>query len=182
MTTTMTHPKVLVTYATWLGSTTEIALTIGDMLRAGGHEVEVTAIPEVKYVGPFRTVIVGGPIRVGEWSPDVVNFLEANRHLLRDRRLALFVTCLTMRMDSPESRHIVRGYIQPVLDVFPDLKPFDIGLFAGAFDVHRVPGREQVKLWSKPHLQGDFRDWTAIREWATGVSAYLASLEMPNKA
>ena len=61
--------KVLVAYATKMGSTASIAAVIGSELRAAGHQVEVHEIVAVLAVSEYDAVIVGSAIYQRRWRP-----------------------------------------------------------------------------------------------------------------
>lgn len=167
--------KALVAYATRLGSTIEVAETVGAVLCQADVYVDVRLAQDVTGLDEYVAVVLGSAVRDGKWLPEAVHFLRHHHKALAIRPLALFVVSMTMVEDSPESRKTVLGYLQPALDELPDLKPVDIGLFAGEINAARLgffARRAVQKLGAPP---GDFRDWDTIRNWAARISPLLLS-------
>ncbi|MCC7209661.1 MAG: flavodoxin domain-containing protein [Anaerolineae bacterium] len=167
--------KALVAYATRLGSTIEVAETVGAVLCQADVFVDVRLAQDVTGLDEYVAVVLGSAIRDGKWLPEAVHFLKRHQKALAVRPLALFVVSMTMAQDTPENRETVLGYLEPVLGDLPDLKPVDIGLFAGEIDAARLgyfARRAVHKLGAPP---GDFRDWDTIRNWAARISPLLLS-------
>ncbi len=74
--------RVLVTYATRMGSTTGIAEAIGRTLAAQGVAVDVRAMQEVHDLTPYSAVVAGSAIQAGCWLPEAMQFMEAHREEL----------------------------------------------------------------------------------------------------
>lgn len=162
--------RILVAYASATGSTGEVAGAIGEVIAAEGTtEVDVLRVAEVKRVDHYTALVLGSSIRAGRWLPEAINFLEQHQEAMQKIPVAYFTTCLTMVKDTEESRQTVRSYLEPVLSMAPEVQPVALGLFAGSLE----PSRQLVYGESTPY--GDYRDWEAIREWATAVRPELLS-------
>ncbi len=70
---------ILVTYATRTGSTGEIAESIGQSSAAHGFVVDVKPIREKPTLEDYDGVVIGSAIRMGQWLPEAVEYLKANR-------------------------------------------------------------------------------------------------------
>ncbi|HBA91139.1 MAG TPA: flavodoxin, partial [Anaerolineaceae bacterium] len=57
--------KILVAYATYYGTTREVAETIAKTITEHGYEVEVISAREARDVSRYGAVIVGSAIRGG---------------------------------------------------------------------------------------------------------------------
>lgn len=174
--------KALVAYATRLGSTIEVAEAVGAVLCQADTFVDVRLAEDVTGLDEYAAVVMGGAIRDGKWLPEASHFLKRHYKALAIRPLALFVVCMTMAVDTPGNRQTVRGYIEPVLKELPDLKPVDIGLFAGEIDTARLGffARRAARKLETP--EGDFRDWDMIRNWAARISVLLLAAQPENRA
>lgn len=66
----------------------------------------------------------------------------------------------------------VASYLDPVREV---VQPVEVGLFAGAMDYSKLPFILRLMMKAMGSPEGDFRDWEAIRTWATGLRPLLLS-------
>lgn len=158
--------KILVAYASLLGSTSAVAEYVGQTLRENGDEVDVRHIDDVTDLSPYHALILGGAIRFEKPLPELETFIRTYLEALRKKPVACFILSLTMRIDSEENRLKVFSWLAPLVDI---LKPVDLGLFAGALRYGRLSPilRIYLRMTGKP--QGDFRDWQTIRKWALGL-------------
>lgn len=169
---------ILVTYASRTGSTAGVAEEIGRTLAEGGVQVEVRPVHEVTDLTPYRAVVVGSAIQAQNWLPEAVQFVEAHRAELAQKRVAIFSVCMTMAMDKAENyRAGVLEWVQPVRAL---VQPVGEGLFAGMLDIDQIPSfSDRVKFrlsvlfgaWQ----EGDHRDWAAIHTWAQETAPRLSA-------
>ncbi len=165
--------RLLIAYGSRCGSTGGVAETIGQVLSVAGAAVDVRLVKNVDDLSPYQSVIVGSAIRMGKWLPEAVEFLKAHQDTLSRVPVAYFTVCLTMKDDTAENRRKALGYLDPVRKQFPQVKPADIGLFAGAVDYKKLSFAYSLILKVKGAPEGDFRNWEAIRTWATGIRPAL---------
>jgi menaquinone-dependent protoporphyrinogen oxidase len=162
--------KILVAYASRCGSTGGVAEAIGQALCDGGAAVDVLLVKEVTDVSPYQAVVVGSAIRMGQWLPEVVKFVETHQEALSQVPVAYFVVCGTLREDTEENYRTVAAYLDPVREV---MQPVEVGLFAGAMDYSKLPFVYRLIVKAMKAPEGDFRDWDAIRGWAANVRPML---------
>jgi menaquinone-dependent protoporphyrinogen oxidase len=162
--------KVLVAYASRAGSTGEVAEAIGEALCEGGAAVDVRLAKEVTDVGSYRAVVVGSAARMGQWLPEAVKFVNTHKEGLSQMPVAYFTVCLTMTDDTEENRREATTYTDPVHEI---VQPLDVGLFAGALDYRKLSLPFRLIMKGMKAEEGDFRDWGAIRAWATDVRPAL---------
>jgi menaquinone-dependent protoporphyrinogen oxidase len=87
--------------------------------------------------------------------------------------VAYFVVCLTMQEDTEEHRQEVGAYLDPVREKVPQIEPVDVGLFAGVLDMGKLPLPLKLVMRAMKAQPGDYRDWDAIRTWATALRPKL---------
>lgn len=164
--------KVLVAYASKLGSTAEIAEKIGEELRRNDLDADVLPIGRVRNLTPYGAAIIGSAVYYGRWRKGAVKFLEANKKLLAERPLWLFSSGPTGEGDPVE---LTKGWRFPkVLQPFIDsIRPRDIAVFHGRMDPKRLSFFQKWVLKNVKAPLGDFRNWDAVGSWAAAISAAL---------
>ncbi len=167
------HPvRVLVSAASRHGSTTEIAAAIRDELLHRG--LDAVAIPpaEVADVTGYDAVVIGSAVYTGHWQQPAKDLVTRCREGLATRPVWLFSSG---PVGDPAGRFARSMNTDPV-----DLAPIrtatgarDHRIFAGKLDAGKLGPVQRASLLFFPGMKGDFRDWTAIREWADGIAAQL---------
>jgi menaquinone-dependent protoporphyrinogen oxidase len=164
--------QVLVAYATKHGATTEIAEKIGEVLREAGLSTDVLPVDRVSDLASYEAVVLGSAVYIGQWRKEAARFLEANEKALSGRPVWLFSSGPTGEGDAVQLMQGWRfpGAQQPIAD---RIGPRDIAIFHGLLDGKRLNLAEKliIKLVKAP--VGDFRDWDAIRAWATAIAEAL---------
>ena len=167
--------RVLVAYASEFGTTAEVAELIGATLRDGGTTVDVSVVFDAHNVHSYDAAIIGSPIYNGAWLPEAVDFVRDHAAALAGMPVAYFAVSMSMRQDTPANRQTVLAYLRPVLAAAPDVRPIDIGLFAGHMRYRNLPFLERLIFLLRARLpSGDFRDREAIRAWVLRLRAAFA--------
>jgi menaquinone-dependent protoporphyrinogen oxidase len=167
--------KVLIVYASRAGSTGEVAKAVGQTLSEAGASVDIRSVADENDLSNYEAVIVGSAIRMGRWLPEAVDFVKKHRDELSRVPAAYFVVCSTMQDDTPENRKKTLAYLDPVHKAAPNIKPVDIGLFAGVIDFSKLSFMDKSMLKVRGASEGDFRNWAAIKKWATDIAPMLLS-------
>jgi menaquinone-dependent protoporphyrinogen oxidase len=188
--------RILVTYATMAGSTTEVARTVAEELEKCGWQVDLLPLEQVKDLGVYQGVVVGGPMIMG-WHRAALRFLKKHRQAFQRIPLAVFVTAMSLTQDrdagpdgvavyvdehlpkSPEKEGalsfreryaLLSNYLRPILQATRPTRPASIGVFGGRLEYGRL------KWWAVLFAMlvirapaGERRNWPAIREWAAGL-------------
>jgi len=180
--------NVLVAYASKCGSTGEVAEAIGKEICEAGAAADVRLLKDVDDLSYYTAVIVGGAIRNFKWLSEASKFVEEHEQALSQLPVAYFMTCLQIVPGQPalskkgkppqdesdeQKRKRVLSYLDPVLKNSPQVKPEDIGIFAGALDFAKLKGAEKVMMNSLGFVEGDFRDFEAIKAWAKEIAPRL---------
>lgn len=162
--------KVLVVYASRMGSTGEIAQEIGRQLERRGLTADVRAAAQAPPPTGYDAVLAGSPLYVRHWDASVLTYLRRHTADLAERPTWLFQSGPCGPQDEvsaePTPRAVTRfctrtGTAVPVT-------------FGGNLDPARATSWLTAKVTRGP-LSGDFRDWDEIRSWADGVAGQLIS-------
>ncbi len=114
---------VLIAFATRAGSTPEIAHAVGETLAARGFNVDVQPVRQVRSLQAYDAVILGSPIRVGNWLPEATAFVRTFQADLNRLPVALFTGPL-------EHRHLVCLLALADVAVVPSIFPEAFGMVA----------------------------------------------------
>ena len=193
--------KILVAYTTDSGSTADVAQAIGEELRDDALQVEVRRIEEVSSVEPYAAAVIGAPMIMG-WHNKAIKFIQKHQPALSGMPVAYFLTAMSLtqtpqteiagtpifvdsglakppkdanRLGFKERYTLPAHYLEPVLKAAPLIKPVSVAYFGGKLNLFRL------KWWAKLFVliaiqatPGDYRNWTAIKEWAGGLRAKLS--------
>ena len=167
--------KVLVTYASRLGSTAGVAQVIGKTLAENGAQVDVLPMQEVQDLAPYNAVVAGSAIRGGEWLPEAMQFVQTHQTALSQKPFATFLVCMTLAMSNGKYREHVTTWLEPVRSL---VRPVSEGFFAGALDTNKISSLgDRIKFRLSVAMgvwkEGDQRDWNAIRTWAGSIRPLL---------
>lgn len=122
--------KILIAYASKTGTTEEIAVKIGNILKEKGNLVDVKRVNEVKEITDYEVVILGTGIRIGKVFSESVNFLKKFKIELENKKIYYFIVCLTICEDKPENRKTTLGYLNQLSQI---VKPVNFEFFPGRF-------------------------------------------------
>ncbi len=158
--------KILVTYASRYGSTAEVAQAIAAQLCARGEDVDVRSVTDVTDVSPYRAVVVGSAVRMGQWLAPAVKFVKAHRDALSQVPLASFTVHMLAVDDSEASRQKRAAYLAPVRAI---LAPRHEAFFTGKIDSRQFTLLDRLMTKATGSVDGDQRNWQAIRSWADQI-------------
>jgi menaquinone-dependent protoporphyrinogen oxidase len=166
--------RVLVAYATKLGSNAEIAEAIARTLREAGHHVTACSVRDVKDIDGWDAVVLGSAIYAAHWQKDARRFAVRLKEGLEARPLWLFSS-------GPLEPRLARAN----LPITAHGAEITAGL--GAIDHRTFGGRLEADAAIDPqvlatHPIGDFRDWDAIRAYAAEIGAALDAMTFPAPA
>lgn len=168
-----TAPRVLVTASSRYGATTGIARAIGEELARQGILAVVLAPEDVGCIDDYQAVILGSAVYAGHW-------LDPAKDLVTRCAAGLAVRPVWLFSSGPvgdPSRKLTQSMGQDPADLPELLKTTGARghqMFAGKLDRHRLGFAQRASLLLLRRLEGDFRDWAAIRAWAAGIAAELA--------
>jgi menaquinone-dependent protoporphyrinogen oxidase len=166
--------RVLVAYASKLGSTAEIAETIAHVLRDGGHRALAQPARDVTGLEEWDAVVLGSAVYAAHWQRDARRFTERFHDDLAARPLWLF-------SGGPLDRRLARAD-QPIT---PHGAEITAGLDVRA---HRTFGGRLTRDATvdaqvlQTHRIGDFRDWQAIVEYGVRIGRELDRMGLPRRS
>lgn len=162
------NKRILVTYATRAGATAEIAAEIGSTLSQRGFLVDLKPVKEIQTLDGYQAVLMGSAVRMGNWLPEMVDFVKANRQTLDTLPVALFTVHLLNLEEDEASRAARQAYVRSVR---PLLHQAEEVYFAGRMDFSRLSFLDRMVAKLVKAVETDRRDWNAIRAWAETVFA-----------
>jgi menaquinone-dependent protoporphyrinogen oxidase len=157
---------ILVAYATKKGTTKEIAEAIGKELQAGGHKADVLGMMSVSSLTGYNGVVIGGPMYMGRMVGDVGKFVRRHGEGLAKLPVAGFIVGLTPVSKDLAALAMMEKALHGALD---PLKPVAEAMFAGRLDPAGLSWFQKFITKNVKSPVGDFRDWTAIAEWARAI-------------
>jgi menaquinone-dependent protoporphyrinogen oxidase len=172
------NERILIAYASRFGATAGVAEAIGKTLAERGAQVDVLPMKDVTDLAPYQAVVAGSAINGGQWLPEAMQFIQAQRSELSQKPFAAFLVCMTLTMKNADQyRSHVATWLEPVRLL---VRPVSEGLFAGALDIKKIPSfgdrlKFRLSVASGVWKEGDHRDWKAIRDWAQSLYPLLAS-------
>lgn len=163
--------KVLVAAASRHGSTAEIADKIADTLRERGFEVDRTKPEDVSSLDGYDAIVVGSPIYFRQWDSHANEFLRNFYPQLKDMPVWAFSSGLSS-VERPVSYDKRR--IGPAQTAVP-LRHH--ATFPGRYKPSLLSLRERSIARLAGAVEGDYRDWAKIEQFAANIASQLQSLE-----
>lgn len=160
--------RVLVAFASKLGSTAEVAGTIAGVLTASGHSAEAVSVRSVRSLDGYDAVILGSALYAAHWQRDANKFVTKFRDALTARPLWLF--------SSGPLDHRLAAANLPITahatEITDGLGARGHRTFGGRL-APDAPVDPQVLT---THPIGDFRDWAVISDWAAAIARELDAM------
>ncbi len=163
--------RVLVAYATHLGTTEEIAERIAETLRRNNVVTTLANIEHIDRVdASFDAFVIGSAVHAGHWLKQASDFVGRNVADLADRPVWLFSSGPlgdAAYKPQPEPKEIAQFERL--------LKHREHMVFGGAFDraVADARGGRLDRVINQFIPEGDYRDWVAIERWAMSIADAL---------
>jgi len=165
----MAKSHVLVTYASKMGSTKEIAEAIARQLQILG--MQVTLAPCEDRISPegFDAVIVGSAIYTRRWMKAATRYLKRYADRLDRDRTWLFHSGPCGEGAQDEQVRTPKA-IERVIVPLGLRAPVTFG---GRLDPEYATGLLSKWMSADGPLSGDFRDWDRIRGWASDIAHHI---------
>jgi menaquinone-dependent protoporphyrinogen oxidase len=161
--------RVLVTAATKYGATVEIATAIAEVLGEHGLDPAVVPPEQVQKADGYDAVVVGSAVYAGHWLKPARELVDRLGDALVERPVWLFSSGPVGDPPKPEEDPV------DVADLVALTKAREHRVFAGKLARKQLsfPDRAIASALRVP--EGDFRDWTEIRQWAAAIATALAT-------
>jgi menaquinone-dependent protoporphyrinogen oxidase len=159
----------LVTAASKHGATREIAEAIARGLARHDVAVEVRNLDEVDDLDRFDAVVLGSAVYMGHWLEPARTFVERHGAELARKQTWLFSS------GPVDARHVPKEAedVCDVGDFVARTSAVEHRLFPGRFDKSTLGFPERAVMRAVGAQEGDYRDWSAIEAWASGIAAQL---------
>jgi menaquinone-dependent protoporphyrinogen oxidase len=164
--------RVLVAFATYYGSTQEVAEAVAAALREGGVEVDLRLLREVRTLAGYSAVVLGAPLAMHRWHKDALGFLSRHRQALLQLPVAVFALGPVHDPHDTQEWQDSRAQLDTELARYSWFKPVALEMFGGKFDPALL--RFPLNKLAGPAPASDIRDWKAIRGWAGNLATMLA--------
>jgi len=165
------HNPFLVAHASKYGSTREVAEVVASVLAEHGHPADVRDAAEVRSIGSYHGVVLGGGLYVGRLHRDALRFLKRHRDGLTGLPLAVFAMGPSSLADDEVAKS--RAQLESSLAKVPEVTPDAVAIFGGVVDPAKFP----FPLNRMP--ASDARDWSRILAWAGEVASVLEAQAVP---
>jgi menaquinone-dependent protoporphyrinogen oxidase len=160
--------KVLVTAASRYGATGEIAEAIGEVLRERGLDATVGP-PEAATVDGYDAAVLGSAVYAGHWLKPARELVDRDRDALAALPVWLFSSGPVGDPPKPEEDPV------DVAEIAAATGARDHRVFAGKLLRKQLGFADKAIAVALRVPDGDFRDWTAVRDWAAGIADALRS-------
>lgn len=168
---------VLVGYASVHGSTAEVATRVAEVLRRAGLTATVADVADITDMQVFDACVLGSAIHSSALLPAMIAFFEQFRGPLAAMPVYLWLSCLRASEDGGDE-HAIAHYVSGELLALVN----GCVVFGGRLDVHELALNERWVLANlydgncKPdRIDADYRDWSAISDWAAEIGRELQS-------
>jgi menaquinone-dependent protoporphyrinogen oxidase len=160
---------VLVVAASRHGSTAEIASAIARALEESG--VAAVAVPVHQRPDPrrFDAVVLGSAVYAGRWLEAAREYAAASAGALRSRPVWLFSSGPIGEPPFPPDQPHDAAPLAQLLGARAH------AVFPGRLDKSRLSFGERAMVTAMRAPLGDFRDWDAIRDWATAIATEVTA-------
>ncbi len=165
--------KVLVSAASMHGSTSDIAQVIAEVLSEQGLAVTVLEPGEVQSIGGYDAAIIGSAVYVGHWLDPAKDLVDRCHDQLINRPVWLFSSGPVGNPVSKLAQAMAKDPVELAgLRVATHAR--DHRMFPGKLDRKVLSHAQRASLLIFHGLEGDFRDWAEIRQWANDIAGQLA--------
>jgi menaquinone-dependent protoporphyrinogen oxidase len=164
--------RVLVSAASMHGSTSAIARVIGEVLAEQGLAVTVLEPEKVQSIEEYDAVIIGSAVYMAHWLAPAIDLVNRCLDQLSSRPVWLFSSGPVGSPISEVAQGMAKDPVEMAgLRIATHAR--DHQIFAGKLDRRVLSQAQRASLLIFHGLEGDFRDWAEIGQWASGIAEQL---------
>lgn len=168
--------RVLVAYASALGSTRGIAEHVASRMAVALGEVECRSVEEVASVTGYEAVVVGSAIHNQAWLAPALLFFEHHAQELAKRPVWAFSVGMSDALPKPfRKRGAVLQQKRLEQSQFRDVPLRGHKVLSGVYEAAQMPTPLRLLFRLTGGRFGDLRDWAAIDDWTDDITAQLAN-------
>jgi len=166
--------KVLVTAASKYGATGEIAQAIGNVLTEYGFDTKVVPPEAVGMIEAYDAIVLGSAVYADHWLEPAKELVRRSRDAFTGRQVWIFSSG---PVGDPKRKMVRKMGEEPVdvAEIREMTKARDHRVFEGNIDRKNLSFPERALLLAFRGLEGDFRDWTEIKKWASEIANAMQS-------
>ena len=173
--------RVLIAYGSRWGSTEEIAERLAGFLEEEGVEVTVLDVKKTRRwpsLEGYDGVMVGSSVKISKWMGEPLAFLRRKAGELVGRRVALFVSCMSVLVEPESARRDLlekvaeaAGVEAELMEAFGPVMDVGPGSRMGFVD-KKIAQSVMLGLSKEKGMEidakgrNDLRDWDRIRDFA----------------
>ena len=162
------NKRLLVAYATFAGSTVDVAAAIGESLGNHRFAVDVKPLKDNPDLGEYQYIILGSAVHGANWLPEAVQYVKNHQSVLKQKPVGLFCVHIMNLGEDEKSRKNRLAYLNAVRHLVNCQAE---AYFAGRADMtNQSSFAKWIYRFFKMGPEGDCRDWNKIRGWADSIS------------
>ena len=179
---------MLIAYGSRWGSTEEIAGRLAGFLGEEGVEADLLDVKRERgwpSLEGYEGVIVGSGVKISKWMREPLQFLMRKADELKGKKVALFVSCMSMLTDPEYARTDLlenvaesAGVEADLMEAFGPVIDMGPGSRMGFLD-KRIAQTVMLGLSEEKGMEfdadgrNDLRDWGRIKEFARSFAESL---------
>jgi menaquinone-dependent protoporphyrinogen oxidase len=158
---------VLIAVASRHGASLEIGEAIASELRSNGLHARLEPVEAIASLEGLDAVVLGSGVYAGHWLGPARDFVDRHEAALRERPVWLFSSGPLGDPPKPDEAPAEAGSVSTRVGARGHK------VFAGRIDRSDLGFAEKAILKVVRAPEGDFRPWSEIADWASGIAASL---------